>query len=304
MHHKRWTRAEDMTIINGWGELSQRAMMENVPSRTWPAIRARARVLRLPFGIPQGFESVTKAAKRSGFSPSQIRKILKDAKVMITKRISCKTYCKSHKMYYVDPVEVDAAVRSFLESTSVQSFCNRNGLKPRTVIRAAVKAGIEYAFPSYKRYSESDLRSLKIRKQDDILSRRRSAETIVAEMWGHHPIGEICAAAGITQSSLYDIKKTLRPAHPPHMVTIGSLLFGARSDRVSAVRADVIRNAPKELWWCAPRFDCSKSTGRTKNLPGFCFVLYVSRDILSWIAEREQQSGNAGRKTGKNLKAA
>lgn len=65
---KKWTDAEDATLVREWGEVCPRVLMGKLPGRSWAAIRQRAaKVLGLETGVPQGSVSIEEAARRLGY---------------------------------------------------------------------------------------------------------------------------------------------------------------------------------------------------------------------------------------------
>lgn len=119
---RRWTRAEDTALELAWGEPLDKLSREL--RRTKITIYARACALGL-LGIPRGGEHLATAAVRCGFDSGQLRKILKWAGVKLNpvpaRRRAKPTY------FWVDPTEVNDAVRAWLETETPNVAAKRIG---------------------------------------------------------------------------------------------------------------------------------------------------------------------------------
>jgi len=81
---KRWTPKEERTLRTLWGDASQRTIMDALPGRTWRAIYHRAIDTGLPTGIPQGYVSITEAARRCGCSTRMVETTAQQFEIAIT----------------------------------------------------------------------------------------------------------------------------------------------------------------------------------------------------------------------------
>lgn len=125
--HRRWTRDDDQELRALWGEVALRTIASRL-KRTPAAVFARAQVaLRLPLGCPQGHEYLTHAAKRTGYTAGQLRRILAWAGVKLRPSMSRPTEARRH-YHTVDPFDVDDAVGRWLENETVESGARRHGL--------------------------------------------------------------------------------------------------------------------------------------------------------------------------------
>lgn len=71
----QWTKQELATLAAHWGEDGRRTIMEKLPGRSWPSIVARVQRLGLPL-IPQGWVTVSEAARQTGFAKDQLRRVI------------------------------------------------------------------------------------------------------------------------------------------------------------------------------------------------------------------------------------
>lgn len=124
-------------------ESGQRTIVSHFPLRSWLAIRARAIVLGLPFGTPQGFETITKASDRAGFSKGYLRKILEFSGVQVYKSMTTKRHGKA-RTHIVCVDEVDAAVKRFMRFTTIADWIRSTGcqMSRQTVHARIAEAGI------------------------------------------------------------------------------------------------------------------------------------------------------------------
>jgi hypothetical protein len=73
---RKWTADEDRVLVREWGEVTQRVLRAKLRGRTWGAIVERAGDLGLPMGVPQGWETLTAAARRLGYATATLRALL------------------------------------------------------------------------------------------------------------------------------------------------------------------------------------------------------------------------------------
>lgn len=147
-HYRHWTTAEDRRLRNLWGSASLYRVAATL-GRTALTVHWRARKLGLVCGVPEGHEYLTHAAKRTGFSVSQLRRILRAADVSICCTISRPTRAK-RRFHYVDPLDVDDAVAAWATTETVEAAARARGLVGETLRQALIRAGLEA--PARKRY--------------------------------------------------------------------------------------------------------------------------------------------------------
>jgi len=135
-----WSRAELETLRREWHEVGERTLKAKLRGRTWIAIRLRAKELGLPFGVPQGCESVRAGAMRCGYAHATFQRILDDSGVRVR---AC--YRDDHprkpRTRYVDCAEADRAVAARLATESITGAANRLGMAGRVLWEMLLRAG-------------------------------------------------------------------------------------------------------------------------------------------------------------------
>lgn len=76
MSGPRWTVQETDLLRSLWYKVEASELASRLPERRWANIRNKAYKLGLPFGAPQGHESVVQAVARTGYSESALRRML------------------------------------------------------------------------------------------------------------------------------------------------------------------------------------------------------------------------------------
>jgi hypothetical protein len=138
-----WTTEEDARLRNLWDEYP----IEEIGSRlgrTAPAVRWRAAKLALPFGRQRGWEYLADAAKRTGFRESQLRLILRSAKISLRPILTNpKKRLTRRKCNLVCPLEVDEAVAEWIAREPVATAARRIGIHPDTLRIRLRRVGLE-----------------------------------------------------------------------------------------------------------------------------------------------------------------
>jgi hypothetical protein len=141
---RRWTPDDDQTLRAYWGEMSLNRLAKEL-QRTTLTVHWRARKLGLETGSPQGTEYLTTAADRTGYDTTTLRRILKAAGVRPSVSMSRPTGSSRH-YHIVDPLDVDDAVKAWLECEDVAPAAVARGLIPETLtfwLEAARKNGFD-----------------------------------------------------------------------------------------------------------------------------------------------------------------
>lgn len=139
---RHWTPAEDARLAHLWmmEELRVEGFYEKLGKelrRTPQAIHHRGRDLELPFGVPQGFESVAAAARRVGMSGHGFRSLVRSsastgAKIPIyflPKDPQGRKGRRKERKGYVSPDTVDQAVAWWTRETdTIHAAAHRFGL--------------------------------------------------------------------------------------------------------------------------------------------------------------------------------
>lgn len=142
-----WTPDDDARLRRLWHDVSPRALRAAFRGRSWNAVYTRAYTLGLPMGVPQGLESVGRAATRCGFAHPTMVRVLEAAGVRPRRAYggpgSRDGYSHTGKLRggvrYVDPADADHAVRRWLATETVSAAAAARGL-PRPTLRTWLRA--------------------------------------------------------------------------------------------------------------------------------------------------------------------
>lgn len=133
----RWTAAEDHRLTIMWGVDSVEDISKAI-GRTPTAIYMRSKVLGLQWACPQGFESITHAAKRSGFSLRRLRALIHAMGYGASIRESFSLPRGSrYRHQIIETDAVDAAVAKRMTLETIESAANRLNF-PATSLRKLV----------------------------------------------------------------------------------------------------------------------------------------------------------------------
>lgn len=108
-HKCRWSTFEVRTLSRHWGALAPRLLRARLPGRTWLGIYRQAQSLGLPTGIPQGWVSLCRAAKRLGYSHASVVRALAARARVAVRTNPCRRWCLRADRHYV---EWDAILRA------------------------------------------------------------------------------------------------------------------------------------------------------------------------------------------------
>lgn len=136
---RRWTPVDDKRMQLLWGTVSLKQLAQ-VLGRTVQTTYWRARVLGLPCGVPDGCEYLHSAAKRTGYTTGQLRRILGAERVRIARTIS-RPPSRARSYHYVDPIDVDDAVARWLSKEDVEPAARERGLCGDTLRKLLVADG-------------------------------------------------------------------------------------------------------------------------------------------------------------------
>lgn len=133
----RWTAAEDHRLTIMWGVDSVEDISKAI-GRTPTAIYMRSKVLGLQWACPQGFESITRAAERTGYAVKQIRAILHATGYTASIREAFSLPRGSrYRHQIIETDAVDAAVAKWMKLETIESAANRLNF-PATSLRKLV----------------------------------------------------------------------------------------------------------------------------------------------------------------------
>lgn len=138
---RRWTVEDDRRLRLLWGEEPLPKIAERL-GRTRVTVYWRAQKLGLPLGPPQNQEYLTVAARRTGFRPDQLRRILLYAHVPI-ERFHSRDPAKRWPMFVVDRFAVDEAIAKWMATETVKSAARRYGTSGHSMLMWLRKAGVK-----------------------------------------------------------------------------------------------------------------------------------------------------------------
>lgn len=136
-HYRRWTPREDARLRLLWGSAPLARVAAEL-GRSSVTTYWRARRLGLPCGCPQGYEYLTDAARRSGFTTDQLRAILRAAGVRLRVAMARPTGATRH-YHYVDLERVDVVVVAWAGQETPEDAARRHGVSGN-VVRSALRA--------------------------------------------------------------------------------------------------------------------------------------------------------------------
>jgi hypothetical protein len=126
---RRWTPGDDLTLEALWGEgLRLSAVAKNL-GRTPATVYWRAQKLGLPLGVPDGFEYLSHAAERTGFTTGQLARILREHGFKVRATLSrTAAEPRSRRMHFVAPEDVDDAVKRWSGTETPEEAARRLGI--------------------------------------------------------------------------------------------------------------------------------------------------------------------------------
>lgn len=144
--HRPWSPEEDRVLAREWGEVCPRVLRSKITGRSWEAIYNRAtKVLRLPYGLPQGTVSLKEAARRLGCSSvKSVRALARRQHVPIRLHPHPPTLgTKVHAWSCVDWEDVREAYLHEANTTeTITGGAARHGLIDVTLARWLRRAGV------------------------------------------------------------------------------------------------------------------------------------------------------------------
>lgn len=187
-HYRRWTPADDMKLELRWAGHGLAWIAKSL-GRSQATVYWRARQIGLPCGCPQGYEYLSAAAKRTGFSTGQLRAILEEAGVGVHKAISRpmkRTAAGRRSFHVVDPFDVDQAVALWGATEVVESAARARGIAGDTLRHWLVKSG--HVPPS--------VRKARWRVQTEAIDR------LVSKYRNVHPVAAHARRIGVARATL------------------------------------------------------------------------------------------------------
>ena len=121
-----WAEADRSSLRLLWSEMTLKDLAKHL-GRTESAVYTRAAREGLPLGCPRGKEFVSDAAKRTGFAVITLQRILKRHRVVVSPSMSRACGAARHHGV-VDPLDVDEAVRAWLETETLEAAARSRGV--------------------------------------------------------------------------------------------------------------------------------------------------------------------------------
>jgi hypothetical protein len=138
---RRWTSADDANLRDLWEQGLRLSAISKHLNRTKATCYVRAQKLGFRLGCPVGFEHLTAAAERTGFSPSALRRILRWAGKPVRATVS-RPVAASWRRQIVDPLDVDEAVAAWLETEPVEAAARRLGIDGQALRARLERIGV------------------------------------------------------------------------------------------------------------------------------------------------------------------
>jgi hypothetical protein len=138
--NRRWTSAEDKYLRFSWGEQNLSQIAAHI-RRSRLTTYWRAQKLGLSLGCPDGYEYLSHAAARCGYTSGQLRRILRWACVKLRRAMS-RGIGRHRVPHYVVPFDVDEALARWHATETVQHAARRYGVCGDTVRRWLIQAGM------------------------------------------------------------------------------------------------------------------------------------------------------------------
>lgn len=217
---KTWTGEEDRLVRLMWGEDTLRVIGQTI-GRSAKAVALRAYKLGLP-SRPEGYESLQRAAERSGYSAGALVKLLDGAGVKQAPPLSrglAGRRGSSHRHYRVE--DVDEVVAARLDLETVREWSARAGHVYETVRRWMVDAG--HVPPSGKKRW---------------LLPTSAMEKVVAERSRYETVRQAAARHGLHENTLGRMVKMAGISSAPWSGRV-KFVLKEEVDRVVSERASV-----------------------------------------------------------------
>lgn len=173
---RRWTAEDDRCLVALWGAESLPTIARRL-GRTRAAVYVRAREIHLECGASTGYEYLTGAAKRTGYTVEQLRVILKAGGVRISRSMSRPSNA-TRSFHVVDPYDVDRAVEAWHATELVHPAAVARGIGGdvlRGWLLAAIAEGTEMPKPPKRFKARWRVPSSVI---DAVIARRNELESV------------------------------------------------------------------------------------------------------------------------------
>jgi hypothetical protein len=147
---RHWTKEDESRLKSMWGFESSYSIaraLDRIPS----GVYAKARELGLRSEVPEGYERVSRCARRVGYNLQSLRIILKWAGVKVRphvfkRRLNTPTpskRCRRFRQQIVDTEEADEAVRRWMRTEPIRVIARRLNTEYRKILSLLAAAGIK-----------------------------------------------------------------------------------------------------------------------------------------------------------------
>lgn len=140
-HYRRWSPEDTARLVRLWTSSASLPEIAFALGRTEATVYWYAWHRGLPRGCPQGYESVTTAAKRTGFEVATLVHLLHRWGVRTTPWRGKPGAAARRHYHFVDSFDVDRAVEKWAESEIVTVAARRHGLCGETLKQWLIAAG-------------------------------------------------------------------------------------------------------------------------------------------------------------------
>jgi hypothetical protein len=136
---RHWTDKEASWLRSNWGVEPMDTLCARL-RRSRASVHWKAEKIGLKVGAPEGWETITAAARRSGYAVSSLRNILAwaDAKIILAYHATRQTKCRR---MIVESFDVDDAVERWLASEYLHSAAKARRMGDRTLLQMMLACG-------------------------------------------------------------------------------------------------------------------------------------------------------------------
>ena len=134
-----WTE-HDLAVMRGnWGVEDIDTIAKRL-GRTAESVGAKAKLVGLPVLVPEGWESLVSAVRRTGYAHPTLRRILKWAEVRVIRAYAARRGTR-YNQHIVDPFEVDEAVARWHQTETPVTAARARGVSVKSLMSAARECG-------------------------------------------------------------------------------------------------------------------------------------------------------------------
>lgn len=153
---RRWTPGDDLSLEALWGEGLRLSAIAKALGRTPATCYWRAQKLGLPLGCPEGFEYLSHAADRAGFSTRRLVQILRAEGFKVRTALARPRPGDSRRFHIVAPEDVDRAVAAYVKTETPEEAARRRGINADRLRARLARLGIANAPGTKKRLRVTD----------------------------------------------------------------------------------------------------------------------------------------------------